>query len=97
MHSLQAVLAFRLVAVGAETNLLVLAEQDSVRLLAVEGCGQLARLLTKEESVKDILPVVQKFSTVSCLCPQSPVPSISKPDHPLCRPCAMLRRTSPGE
>lgn len=41
------------------------ADQDSVRLLAVEGCGQFARLLTKDESVKDILPVVQKFSTVS--------------------------------
>ena len=40
------------------------AEQDSVRLLTVEGCGPLARLLNKEDAVRSILPIVQSFSQV---------------------------------
>ena len=40
------------------------ADQDSVRLLAVETCGSLARLLNKGESVQYILPIVQKFAQV---------------------------------
>lgn len=43
------------------------ADQDSVRLLAVEACGPLARLLTKAESVQHVLPIVQKFAQAS-LC-----------------------------
>ena len=40
------------------------ADQDSVRLLAVETCGPLARLLNKNESVQHVLPIVQKFAQV---------------------------------
>ena len=40
------------------------ADQDSVRLLAVECCGPLAKLSGKEGVVTHILPVVQKFSQV---------------------------------
>ena len=40
------------------------ADQDSVRLLAVETCGPLARLLNKSESVQHVLPIVQKFAQV---------------------------------
>ena len=40
------------------------AGQDSVRLLAVECCGPLAKLCGKEDIVAHILPVVQKFSQV---------------------------------
>jgi serine/threonine-protein phosphatase 2A regulatory subunit A len=40
------------------------ADQDSVRLLAVEACGPLARLLNKGESVQHVLPIVQKFAQV---------------------------------
>lgn len=38
------------------------ADQDSVRLLAVECCGPLAQLSGKEDTMSSILPVVQKFS-----------------------------------
>lgn len=41
------------------------ADQDSVRLLAVEACGPLARLLNKGETQQHVLPIVQKFSQVS--------------------------------
>lgn len=40
------------------------AEQDSVRLLTVESCGPLARLLNKDDAVRSILPIVQTFSQV---------------------------------
>ena len=40
------------------------ADQDSVRLLAVESCGPLARLLPREDAATHILPVVQKFAVV---------------------------------
>ena len=40
------------------------AEQDSVRLLTVESCGPLARLLSKDDAVRSILPIVQTFSQV---------------------------------
>lgn len=45
------------------------AEQDSVRLLAVEGCGHFARLLKREDSIASILPVVQRFALVYYLLP----------------------------
>ena len=37
-------------------------DQDSVRLLAVECCGPLAKLSGKDGVVTHILPIVQKFS-----------------------------------
>ena len=40
------------------------ADQDSVRLLAVETCGPLTRLLSRNESVQHVLPIVQKFAQV---------------------------------
>lgn len=40
------------------------ADQDSVRLLAVECCGPLAKLCSKDDVMTQILPVVQKFSQV---------------------------------
>lgn len=46
------------------------ADQDSVRLLAVETCGPLARLLNKGESVQHVLPIVQKFAQVRSALPQ---------------------------
>lgn len=39
-------------------------EQDSVRLLTVDACGPLARLLPKDDAVRSILPIVQNFSQV---------------------------------
>ena len=42
----------------------VAADQDSVRLLAVECCGPLAQLSSKDDITTHILPVVQKFSQV---------------------------------
>jgi serine/threonine-protein phosphatase 2A regulatory subunit A len=40
------------------------ADQDSVRLLAVEGCGAFAAALSKEDCKARLLPVVQKFAQV---------------------------------
>lgn len=37
-------------------------EQDSVRLLAVEDCATLGRLLPKEECVFEVVPIVKKFA-----------------------------------
>lgn len=37
-------------------------EQDSVRLLAVEACGEFAKLLGRGDVTTHVLPVVQKFS-----------------------------------
>jgi hypothetical protein len=45
------------------------ADQDSVRLLAVECCGPLAQLCRKDDVMTHILPVVQKFSQVRCSDP----------------------------
>ena len=45
------------------------ADQDSVRLLAVECCGPLAQLCRKDDVMTHILPVVQKFSQVQCRDP----------------------------
>lgn len=39
-------------------------DQDSVRLLAVEACGPLASILTREDTLAFIIPVVQKFAQV---------------------------------
>jgi serine/threonine-protein phosphatase 2A regulatory subunit A len=37
-------------------------EQDSVRLLAVEDCAKLGKILPREECVADVVPVVKKFA-----------------------------------
>jgi hypothetical protein len=44
---------------------LCLADQDSVRLLAVESCGAFAAALSKDDCSASLLPVVQKFAQVS--------------------------------
>lgn len=44
--------------------ILVLADQDSVRLLAVEGCAALGKLLEPQDCVAHILPVIVNFSQV---------------------------------
>jgi hypothetical protein len=41
------------------------ADQDSVRLLAVQCCGPLARALSKSECLTSVVPVVQRFAQVS--------------------------------
>lgn len=41
------------------------ADQDSVRLLAVESCGAFAAALSKDDCSASLLPVVQKFAQVS--------------------------------
>jgi hypothetical protein len=43
------------------------ADQDSVRLLAVESCGAFAAALSKDDSSTSLLPVVQKFAQVGIL------------------------------
>lgn len=40
------------------------ADQDSVRLLAVESCGAFAAALSKEDCASSLLPVVQMFAQV---------------------------------
>jgi hypothetical protein len=40
------------------------ADQDSVRLLAVEGCAALGKLLEPADCVANILPVIVSFSQV---------------------------------
>lgn len=40
------------------------ADQDSVRLLAVEGCAALGKLLESQDCVAHILPVIVNFSQV---------------------------------
>ena len=40
------------------------ADQDSVRLLAVESCGAFAQALTKEDCTSSLLPVVLRFAQV---------------------------------
>lgn len=42
-------------------------DQDSVRLLAVEGCAALGKLLEPQDCVAHILPVIVNFSQVQ-LC-----------------------------
>lgn len=41
-----------------------LLDQDSVRLLAVEGCAALGKLLEPQDCVAHILPVIVSFSQV---------------------------------
>jgi hypothetical protein len=43
------------------------ADQDSVRLLAVEGCAALGKLLEPADCVTNILPVIVDFSQVRCV------------------------------
>lgn len=40
-------------------------DQDSVRLLAVEGCAALGKLLEPQDCVAHILPVIVNFSQVT--------------------------------
>lgn len=40
------------------------ADQDSVRLLAVETCGAFAQALGREDAVATLLPIIHKFSQV---------------------------------
>lgn len=44
---------------------LLLPDQDSVRLLAVEGCAALGKLLEPQDCVAHILPVIVNFSQVN--------------------------------
>ena len=39
-------------------------DQDSVRLLAVEGCAALGKLLEPQDCIANILPVIVNFSQV---------------------------------
>lgn len=43
------------------------ADQDSVRLLAVESCGAFASALSQGDAAHHLLPVVQKFAQVRLL------------------------------
>ena len=43
---------------------ILISDQDSVRLLAVEGCGALGKLLEPQDCVAHILPVIVNFSQV---------------------------------
>lgn len=45
-------------------QLFFVADQDSVRLLAVEGCAALGKLLEPQDCVAHILPVIVNFSQV---------------------------------
>ena len=40
------------------------ADQDSVRLLAVESCSAFATALSREDGVSALLPVILKFAQV---------------------------------
>ena len=40
------------------------ADQDSVRLLAVQCCGSLARTLNPAECQSTVVPIVQRFAQV---------------------------------
>lgn len=42
-------------------------DQDSVRLLAVEGCAALGKLLEPQDCIAHILPVIVNFSQVGML------------------------------
>jgi hypothetical protein len=45
---------------------LYFSDQDSVRLLAVEGCAALGKLLEPQDCAAHILPVIVNFSQVRC-------------------------------
>ena len=42
----------------------LISDQDSVRLLSVEGCAALGKLLEPQDCVAHILPVIVNFSQV---------------------------------
>lgn len=46
-------------------TLTFISDQDSVRLLAVEGCAALGKLLEPQDCVARILPVIVNFSQVN--------------------------------
>jgi len=50
-----------LLARRALTPLIATKDQDSVRLLAVEGCAALGKLLEPQDYVAHILPVIVNF------------------------------------
>lgn len=43
------------------------ADQDSVRLLAVESCSAFAQALSREDAVQHLLPVIMKFAAVGAV------------------------------
>lgn len=47
----------------------MVADQDSVRLLAVEGCAALGKLLEPADCVANVLPVIVSFSQVGFCWP----------------------------
>jgi hypothetical protein len=51
-------------------------DQDSVRLLAVEGCGPFTKVLDKDHVAAHIIPVIQKFSKAraGAPCCRAPLP-----------------------
>ena len=49
----------------SSNSFLVQTDQDSVRLLAVEGCAALGKLLEPQDCVAHILPVIVNFSQVN--------------------------------
>ena len=46
------------------SSLSFISDQDSVRLLAVEGCAALGKLLEPQDCVAHIVPVIVNFSQV---------------------------------
>lgn len=50
----------------SKTSWSLFSDQDSVRLLAVEGCAALGKLLEPQDCVAHILPVIVNFSQVHC-------------------------------
>jgi hypothetical protein len=50
----------------SKTSWSLFSDQDSVRLLAVEGCAALGKLLEPQDYVAHILPVIVNFYQVHC-------------------------------
>jgi hypothetical protein len=50
----------------SKTSWSLFLDQDSVRLLAVEGCAALGKLLEPQDYVAHILPVIVNFYQVHC-------------------------------
>jgi len=49
-------------------NNLATDEQDSVRLLAVEGCSNIASILSDEDKLTLLMPTVRAAAQVGSLC-----------------------------
>ncbi|CAI7849377.1 unnamed protein product [Closterium sp. NIES-54] len=63
--------------------------RDSVRLLAVEGCAAVGKLLEKEECISTILPIILSFAQVKEMphAYRSPLPALCSPPS---GPCSRL-------